>query len=92
MPDPGRKVLATYKPRLGMESVIMAKYIPKLHEECNCEYDCNCDYDERRDEYYYPEGWYEMLENHDEYGFVPVGNGVITHWACLPALPEQVVK
>ncbi len=91
MPDPGRKVLATYKNAMGMDRIIIASHIPKFYAECSCEDDCDCEYDEKRDEYYYPAGWCEMIESHDEFGFVQVGDGVITHWACLPALPGVTI-
>ncbi|HZF69839.1 hypothetical protein [Sulfuricurvum sp.] len=39
--------------------VIRAVYYPKFHMECNGDFDGDVDYDEEKDEYYWPEGWYE---------------------------------
>jgi hypothetical protein len=44
---------------------------------------------EEKDNYYVPEGWYEQLENWNEYGSLPVIEGDITHWIPLPDSPES---
>ena len=46
-------------------------------------------YDESEDEYYVPEGWFERIENWDDYTDIAVGDYIITHWMPLPELPEQ---
>lgn len=48
--------------------VIRAVYYPKFHMECDGNFDGDCDYDEAKDEYYWPEGWYEWNSVED------------THW------------
>lgn len=48
--------------------VIIAVYYPKFYMECDGTFDGDCDYDEAKDEYYWPEGWYEWNSVED------------THW------------
>lgn len=48
--------------------VIRAVYYPEFHMECDGTFDGDCDYNEERDEYYWPEGWYEWNSVED------------THW------------
>lgn len=86
MPEPGRKVLATYKNNHGKRRIIIASHLPTLFAECECEYDCNCEYDEKSDESFYPEGWYEQIENWDDFSSVMVDEE-ITHWMPLPTSP-----
>ena len=88
LPPSGRKVFAYYKNKLGNGRMVMAQYLSEDFLECSCEYECNCRYDDRLDEYYYPEGWYEMVENWEEWGFIPINEGEVTHWKYLPKGPE----
>ncbi len=39
---------------------------------------------------YVPEGWYECINNLDDYTFVAVSEGVITHWMPLPEAPDAI--
>ena len=82
-PTPGSIVLATYKNSHQNSRIIIASRIPPMFEECCCEYDCNCEYDEQRDCNYYPAGWYEQIENWDDFSCVFVSEE-ITHWMPLP--------
>ena len=45
------------------------------------------EYDEERDEYYYPEGWYEKVYNCDDFCGLSIADNV-THWQPLPEPPE----
>lgn len=45
------------------------------------------DYDEETGQGYYPEGWYEAVED-GEYAFIGPLSGTVTHWAHMPKLPE----
>jgi hypothetical protein len=46
------------------------------------------DYDEDEDEYYWPEGWYELIDNWEDYSAVRIHYDV-THWTPLPDGPEE---
>ena len=46
-------------------------------------------YDETEDEFYVPEGWFERIENWDDYTDVAVGDYIVTHWMPLPEPPGK---
>ena len=50
--------------------------------------DMESEYDEAEDEYYVPEGWFERIENWDDYTDIAVCDFTITHWMPLPEPPE----
>ena len=50
--------------------------------------DIDADYDEETDEYYFPEGWWEVIKNWDDYSSVAIED-TITHWMPLPEPPEE---
>ena len=87
-PKAGKKVIAKYNTDRGQKPrVIIAHRLLDTFAECNCEYDCDCVYDEKTDNFYYPAGWYEQVENWDDFACVRVCDGTITHWMPLPELP-----
>ena len=47
------------------------------------------EYDEAEDEYYIPEGWFERIENWDDYTDIAVCDFTITHWMPLPEPPKE---
>ena len=49
--------------------------------------DCVSEYNEENDEYYISEGWYEVIKNWDDYGFVAIDD-IVTHWMPLPEAPK----
>lgn len=88
LPPAGLKVLATYLNRLGNRRDVMAKRVPAKFEECNCEergleWDCPCEHDEERDRNYVKAGWYEVVENFDDFDFVPI-DGEVDGWLFVP--------
>ena len=50
--------------------------------------DIDADYDEETDEYYFPEGWWEVIKNWDDYSCVAIDDKV-THWMPLPQPPKE---
>jgi hypothetical protein len=87
MPPVSRGVLAFYKNVLGHGRIIRAEWIPAKTIVADTD-DQQSEYDEATDEFYVPEGWYEKINNWDDYSSVFVREGTITHWMPLPASPE----
>ena len=50
--------------------------------------DIDADYNEDADEYYFPEGWWEVIKNWDDYSCVAIEDN-ITHWMPLPEPPKE---
>lgn len=87
-----KAVLVFYKNSLGKDRIIKAQYIKSYTEEASEEsIDCGFfDYCVETDEYYTPEGWYELVDNSGEYfyySFEATNNP--THWMSLPQPPEE---
>lgn len=87
----GVPVLIFYVNTYGKSRVIKARHIARFTEEAN--YDSFEDgvdeYDEENDRYTYREGWWEIIDNWEDYGFVVVHEGTPTHWMPLPAVPTS---
>ena len=88
MPKSGVKVLACYKNSHGNLRRIRAKWTAAKTVEANAEYDWG-EHDEETDTYWTPEGWYECIDNWDEYSSVMVSEGEVTHWMPLPLAPDD---
>lgn len=82
------KVLITYNNSKGKSRVIVARYLPKYFMEDDAYFDDSMDYNEENDTYYYPEGWYEQIDNWDSYTDMFISEGVPTHWMPLPNPPQ----
>jgi len=92
LPEPGKKVLAYYLNSLGKSRTILAEWVPaKTKADDDLTDGDFAEYDEETDEYYWPEGWYEAIENWDDYGAVFVNEGEITHWQPLPRGPHHAL-
>ena len=50
--------------------------------------DIDADYNEDTDEYYFPEGWWEVIKNWDDYSCVAIED-TVTHWMPLPEPPKE---
>ena len=87
MPAPGVTVLAYYKNELGMPRRVRAEWHAAKTVEANIEGDIG-EYDEATDAYWVPEGWYEQIDNWDDYSEVFISNEV-THWTPLPPVKES---
>jgi hypothetical protein len=92
LPGPGKKVIAYYLNALGNSRTILAEWVPaKTKADDGLADDDFAEYDEESDEYCWPEGWYEVIENWDDYGAVFVNEGEITHWRPLPPGPHNAL-
>lgn len=87
MPPPGQIVLATYRNTLGMPRMVRAEWITQFTVEAESDADEIGIYNEKDDTYYLPEGWWETIDNWDDYARVYVSEGQVTHWTPLPHLP-----
>ncbi len=80
-------ILVAYKNSYGNGRVVKAKFIPRFTEESSSECDCD-EYDEPNDRYTYLEGWWEVIDNWDEFAFVAFDTtNSPTHWMPLPEFP-----
>lgn len=87
MPDTGRIVLACYVNSNDQIRRVRAKWVAAKTAESGSESDIG-EYDEETDCYYDPEGWYECIDNWDDYNAVTISDPV-THWMPLPVPPES---
>lgn len=82
-----RTVLIFYKNECDKDRTIKAKYVGK-HTVEHCGDDA-LDFDE--DEFgniWWPEGWYEEIDNWDDYASAFVNHSP-THWMPLPKAPQD---
>lgn len=89
-PEHGRKVLARYKNSHGKNRIVIAMWIEAHTKEVGefDEFHEHCDYDEGSDQYYWPQGWYECVENWESLSAVFISE-IITHWQPLPECPDD---
>jgi hypothetical protein len=90
LPEPGIRVLITFKNEFGKKRIIPAVWSDGKSLEAD---DDNTDvaiYDEEIDTYWCPEGWFESNEYDDVHWAV---SGVtVTHWMPLPEPPSDEVE
>lgn len=91
LPKTGAPVLACYKNSHGKFSRVRAKFIPAKTEEAGSD-DEFFEYDEETDAYYLPEGWYECINNWDDYTAVAIYEGKVEYWMELPPAPNESEK
>jgi hypothetical protein len=91
LPEPNRKVLAYYFNALGKGRTICAIWVPakSRSDDLDLTDDDFREYDEESDKYYWPEGWYEAIENWDDYGWIRVNEGEPVYWQPLPKWPDH---
>ena len=87
MPESGKDVLIYYENELGKSRIVKAFYAGKYEIESSPE-DEESDYSEEEDCYYYPVGWYETIDNWDDYANCLVQYEP-THWQPLPENPSK---
>lgn len=84
----GKNVFVRYTNAAGMDRIVQACFIEKYAEEAYYDSDF-LDYCEADDTYYYPEGWYEVIDNWDDFGQIALNsNHIPTHWMPLPEPPK----
>ena len=93
LPEPGVKVLAHYLNDLGEGRTVCAIWVPAKSrtEEGDLDSDDFLEYDEEDDKFYWPEGWYEAIENWEELGWVRIYEGEIVYWQPLPQWPAHAL-
>lgn len=89
LPESGVNVLAAYVNCAGKWQVVKALWVAKNSEIASTE-DENSEYDEEKDDYFIPEGWYECVNNWDEYASFKITEGAVTHWRLLPNAPTAL--
>lgn len=88
-PRDGSRMLLAYRTSLGKWRRVIAFYASKFAVEQD-DYNSDwCDYDEAGDRYFLPEGWYECIENWDDYSSVHMSGVEPTHWTPLPPAPGK---
>jgi hypothetical protein len=87
MPASGRIVLVCYANSHDNLRRVRAKWVRAKTVESGSESDIG-EYDEESDCYYDPEGWYECIDNWDDYNAVAISDPV-THWMPLPEPPDR---
>ena len=89
MPDTTKKVLATYLNNLGKPRIVIANWVQARTQKTQWEDEefGISEYDESSDEFFLKEGWYECIENHEEFGMYWIYEGEVTHWAPMPLGP-----
>lgn len=86
---PRKTVLVHYLNGLNKHRIAKAFYADKFEvEENHNEVVDWLDYDEKTDNYYLPQGWYETIDNWDDFGHVQIPYE-ITHFMPLPKIPED---
>lgn len=91
LPESGERVLACCRVKWlgggGRTYVCAAFHSAPKTETCVSSDGIDMEYDEETDEYYLPEGWWEVINNWDDYSFVAIGD-FVTHWMPLPEPPK----
>ena len=90
VPDTTKKVLATYLNKLGNRRIVIANWVQARTQKTQWddeEFGIS-EYDESSDEFFLKEGWYECIENNEEYGMYWIYEGEVTHWAPMPLGPN----
>lgn len=80
-PKTGRKVILSYKNRLNVGRTVIARW---LTDEQATEID--------GDDVGLEGGWYECIDNWDDYTEVAIHEGEPSHWMPLPAPPIEALR
>jgi hypothetical protein len=94
LPEPNVKVLAHYFNALAKGRTVCAIWVPaksRSNDDGLADEDF-AEYDEEDDKYYWPEGWYEAIENWDDLGWVKIDEGEVVYWQPLPKWPSHAIS
>ena len=72
----------------GRYYVCDAFHTEHFKDTCSYSDEIDMEYNEEDDEYYMPEGWWEVIKNWDDYSCVAIGD-FVTHWMPLPQPPKE---
>lgn len=87
-----KAVLVHYPNALGNSRIVKAKFIPRYTVESSGDEEGVDEYHEDSDKFTYIEGWWELIDNWDEYNFVFIDENKPTHWMPLPAVPINAMR
>lgn len=82
----GKEYLLYYKNDNGKHRIVRGFWVIRFTEEAYN--NDHCEYNEELDNYFTPEGWYESIDNWDDYSHVAIHNEP-THYAALPLPPTE---
>lgn len=88
LPKKGIPVLAHYKNRLGNSRRVRAEYIFPRTVEAGLDDECELDWSDDEEQCWIKSGWYELVNNCDEYNFYNIYEGEVTEWMPLPLPPQ----
>ena len=88
LPESGVHVLLACKTWGGNKYVCDGFHTEKFSQPTEFYEDIDADYSEETDEYYFPEGWWEVIKNWDDYSCVAIED-TVTHWMPLPQPPKE---
>ena len=93
LPEPNTKVLAHYFNKLGKGRTVCAIWVPAKTRvsDNDIDEDLEFEYDDETDQFYWPEGWYEAIENWEEFGYLKVYEGEVAYWQPLPKWPANAL-
>lgn len=89
LPESERTVLAFYLNSHGKGRRVRAEYIAAKTKSADDGWDSDepADYDEQADEYFWPAGWYEVIDNWGDLTHMVIHEVEVTHWMPLQAAP-----
>lgn len=89
LPEANTTVLLFYRNALSKGRIVRGFWCPKFSREMSSygDFEEGGDYDEEKDQYFWPEGWFEEVDNWDDYSAVAI-SAQISHWQLLPPSPD----
>lgn len=88
LPPVGVDVLVVYRNEANKPRIIRAQWVTKFAVEAEPDLDEIGEFNEADNTYYLPEGWWEQIDNWEDYCQVYVSRNTVTHWCPMPNLPE----
>ena len=83
-----KSVLVHYENSLGKSRIVKAVFYPRWTVESDMDAESYDEYSEEKDAYFIREGWYEQIDNWDDYIEVHICNGTPDKWQPLPKPPQ----